>query len=297
MTRRTGSSVTQRSGLPSFSRSQQRVWKRQPDGGLTGDGTSPLRMIRRRRDSTTGSGIGTADSRATVYGWSGRRLRSREPDGLDHAAQVHHRGPVADVADDAQVVGDEQVGQPEVALEPLEQVDDLGLDRDVERADRLVRDDQVGLQGEGPGDADALPLAARELVRIARGVGRVEPDGREQLPDALAALGWLADVVDVEWLGDDPAGGHPRIEAGVRVLEDHLHPLAQAAQLGTLDLGHVLAVEEDPAPRRRVEADDRPPGRALAAARFADEAERLAALDLERDAIDRLDVADVALRG
>jgi len=29
---------------------QQRVWKRQPDGGLTGEGTSPVRMIRLRFD-------------------------------------------------------------------------------------------------------------------------------------------------------------------------------------------------------------------------------------------------------
>ena len=49
-----------------------------PTAVSTGDGTSPLRMIRRRRDSMTGSGIGTADSSATVYGWSGSRLRSRE---------------------------------------------------------------------------------------------------------------------------------------------------------------------------------------------------------------------------
>ena len=67
-----------RSGLPSRSRSQHRVWKRQPDGGATGDGTSPLRMIRRRRRSTIGSGIGTADSSATEYGCSGSRLSSRD---------------------------------------------------------------------------------------------------------------------------------------------------------------------------------------------------------------------------
>ena len=47
------------------------MWKRQPDGGFTGLGTSPVRMIRRRRASTTGSGIGTADRSATEYGWSG----------------------------------------------------------------------------------------------------------------------------------------------------------------------------------------------------------------------------------
>ena len=110
-----GSSVTQRSGLPSRSRSQQRVWKRQPDGGC-GRATArrPVRMIRRRRASTTGSGIGIADRRATVYGWSGSRFRSRDGADLDDPAEVHHRDPVADVADDREVVGDEQVGQAEL---------------------------------------------------------------------------------------------------------------------------------------------------------------------------------------
>ena len=102
-----------------------------------------------------------------MYGWSGSRLSSRELGHLDDPAEVHHRDPVADVADDRQVVGDEQVGQPELALEPLEQVDDLGLDRHVEGADRLVGDDEVRVQGERPGDADPLALAARELVRVA----------------------------------------------------------------------------------------------------------------------------------
>ena len=69
--RSSGSSVAQRSGLPSFSRSQQRVWKRQPDGGAAGEGTSPLstsRFLRRR-----GSASGMAERRATVYGWRGSR--------------------------------------------------------------------------------------------------------------------------------------------------------------------------------------------------------------------------------
>ena len=45
---------------------QQRVRKRQPDGGSTGLGTSPVSTIRSRERSTRGSGIGTADSRACV---------------------------------------------------------------------------------------------------------------------------------------------------------------------------------------------------------------------------------------
>ena len=44
----------------------QRVWKTQPVGGLIGLGTSPLRMIRLRRASTSGSGLGTAEISAWV---------------------------------------------------------------------------------------------------------------------------------------------------------------------------------------------------------------------------------------
>ena len=63
--------------------------------------------------------------------------------------------------DHAQVVGDEQVGQAQLPLELLEQVEHLGLDRDVERGHGLVAHDEVRLQHERPGDADALALAAR----------------------------------------------------------------------------------------------------------------------------------------
>ena len=102
---------------------------------------------------------------------------------LDQPAQVHHPDPVADVLDDREVVGDEQVGQAELLLEVVEQVQDLALDRHVERRDGLVADDELGVEGERPGDADALALAARELVRVAVDVALVEADLAEQLPD------------------------------------------------------------------------------------------------------------------
>ena len=69
ISRKGGSTVEQTSGFPSFSRSQHRVWNRQPEGGLAGEGTSPLRTSRFLR--TRGSGTGMADSSATEYGWRG----------------------------------------------------------------------------------------------------------------------------------------------------------------------------------------------------------------------------------
>ncbi len=84
----------------------------------------------------------------------------RRPD-LDELALVHDRDLVRHRPHDGEVVGDEQVGEPEVPLEVLEEVEDLRLDGDVERGDGLVADDQLGVEREGAGDADALALAAR----------------------------------------------------------------------------------------------------------------------------------------
>ena len=42
------------------------------------------------------------------------------------------------MAHDAEIVGDKHVGQPHVGLDVLQQVDDLGLDRDVESRDWFV---------------------------------------------------------------------------------------------------------------------------------------------------------------
>ena len=82
--------------------------------------------------------------------------------------------------DDGQVVGDEDVGEAELALEAGEEVEDLGLDGFVEGADGFVEDDEAGLEGEGAGDVDALFLAAGELVGVAGAeLGGVEADAAE----------------------------------------------------------------------------------------------------------------------
>ena len=63
---------------------------------------------------------------------------------FDEAAEIHDRDAVADMRDHGEVVADEDIGQPEVALQIGEQVEHVGLDRDIERGDDLVADDQAG---------------------------------------------------------------------------------------------------------------------------------------------------------
>ena len=86
---------------------------------------------------------------------------------------------------------------PEFALELLEQVDDLGLDGDVERGDRLVGDDQLRVQRQRAGHADALALAAGELVREAVVVLGVEARRSRAARGRAALSAGRLDAVDL----------------------------------------------------------------------------------------------------
>ena len=88
---------------------------------------------------------------------------------LDDLSGVHHRDAVGATGHHAEVVGDEQDRHAAIAPQLLEQLEDLGLHRDVERGGRLVGDQQLGVRGERDRDHDALAEAAAQLVRI-RGI-------------------------------------------------------------------------------------------------------------------------------
>ena len=86
---------------------------------------------------------------------------------LDDFSDVHDGDARRDVAHYGEVVRDKQIGELESLLELFQKIDNLRLNRDVERRDRLVADDEFRVHREGARDADALALAAGKLVRIA----------------------------------------------------------------------------------------------------------------------------------
>ena len=216
---------------------------------------------------------------------------------LDDAAEIHHRHPVAHMLDHAEVVADHDVGQAHLVLELEQQVDDLGADRDVERRHRLVADHQLGLQDQGAGDADALALAARELVRVAVGVLGAEADLGHHVHDAGLDLGLVPHAVQAQRIGQRPAHGLARVERGVRVLEDHLHRARHLHAIGRRVAGDLLAADMDAAFGRQQQAHDGECERGLAAARFAHQPQALAGLHVERDTVDRLQGLDAARQG
>ena len=60
----------------------------------------------------------------------------------------------------------------EFFAQPHEKIQHLRLDRHVERGDRFVADQEIGLHRQRAGDADARALAAGKLVRKAPHRGR-----------------------------------------------------------------------------------------------------------------------------
>src|SRR6202521_387937 len=123
-------------------------------------------------------------------------------------------------------------------------------------------------------------------MRVAIGEVRIESDDPQQLLHALLLFTAARQIVNLEWLADDAADRHARVQARVWVLEDHLHLAAHLAQLPATPRGQVFAEEVHGAARRLVELQDRPTRRALAAPGFTDQAEGLAAPDRERDVVD-----------
>jgi len=88
------------------------------------------------------------------------------PGRLDNAPEVHDGHPVADVFHHAEIMGYEQVGQGQFFPQFRQEVDDLGLNRDIQGRHRLVGHHQGRVENKGSGDADALPLASAELEGV-----------------------------------------------------------------------------------------------------------------------------------
>jgi len=141
-------------------------------------------------------------------------------------------------------------------------------------------------------DADALALAAGERVGEAVHVLRAEAGQLEQRGDAVEPGATIAHAVDQQGLGDVVEDRHARVQRAERVLEDHLDLRPQRPQRGALQRRQVHhttvgGAEQDLAAGRRHRSQDAARGGGLAAARLADQAERLALLYGEAHVVDR----------
>ena len=141
-------------------------------------------------------------------------LRRRE---LDDLAVAHDRDPVAEAQRLGQVVGDEEHRLARLVLEADHLVLHVAPDQRVERAEGLVVEHHLRVDGEGARQADPLLHAARELVReLVRASPRARRGAAPRPRGRAAPLGHALhleaerDVVD-----------HAPVREQAEVLEDH----------------------------------------------------------------------------
>jgi hypothetical protein len=209
--------------------------------------------------------------------------------GFDDVAEVHDRDAVAEMFDHGKVVSDEQVSQAALFLEILQEVDHLRLHGNIKRADRFIADDEARFDGEGAGNADALALAAAELVGITAALIRIESNDAEELTDPFAAGGATpGEPVDVEGFPDDRLDGEARIERAGGVLEDHLKLAALLAEGAAIEGEQVEAVESDLTAGGFNESDNGAAEGGFATTAFAHQPKGFAGRHLEVDPVDGL---------
>ena len=152
-----------------------------------------------------------------------------------------------------------------------QKVQDLGADGHIQCRDGLVGDDEFRLHDESPGDADALALAARELVGEAgRKLGQ-QAHIQQRLTDFFVPLGGGEVGPDVhQALADDVTHLGALVQGGLRVLEDHLDLLDDLLVQRVGDLAvDLLALVQDLAAGSGQDAHDGAADGGLAGAGFA----------------------------
>ena len=152
-------------------------------GDHAGDGAEPLAAPRAARHRDAGE-------QAARVGMRRRREDGGGGPRLHHLARVHHHDAGGDAGDDAEIVGDEHEAHGELALQLGQQVQDLRLDRHIERGGRLIGQDQRRRAHQRHGDHHPLAQAAGELVRVLLEAAsrRGDADAVEQVDGALACL-------------------------------------------------------------------------------------------------------------
>jgi hypothetical protein len=85
---------------------------------------------------------------------------------FDDLAMLHDGYAIGYLRDHGEIVRDEEHGEVVGSAQIIEELQDLGLNGDIEGGGGFVGDEQTGAVDEGHRDEDSLALAAGELVGI-----------------------------------------------------------------------------------------------------------------------------------
>ncbi len=174
-----------------------------------------------------------------------------------------------------------------VAVQRLEQVENLVAGLAIEIARRLVAKQQRRIGDDRAGDADALLLAARELPRIVVGP-LAEPDDRQRGLHALPAV--CGSQLRQQQRELDVARRRQHRQQVVHLEDEPDVPRAPGRELAARERVDAIAGNLDRSLRRRVQPADQVEQRRLARARRPHQREKIARGDVDRHALEHVDL-------
>ena len=151
----------------------------------------------------------------------------------------------------------------------------MRTDADIQRGDRFVCDDELGAQRKRAGNADALPLASAEFVRIALECRFIKTNGTQQLGNTFATGGGATlsgkarkersahRLVNNQRLGDHVFDAHAGIERAEWILKNDLHVAAELPHFAVRGGEQIAPVETNTAGGRFNQSQNQASQRAL----------------------------------
>ncbi len=140
---------------------------------------------------------------------------------------------MADAFHHRHIVGNKQEGDAKLALQVEHQINNLRLNRHIQRRDGLVGNHHFGVQRQRAGYTDALTLPARKFMRITLSMFRQQSHFIQQPGNALLRLATRHRLVDQQRLHNGEADRQPGIQRGVGILEDKLNITPQMGECST----------------------------------------------------------------
>ena len=220
------------------------------------------------------------DPGRAVIGKPGERIVARRVEQDATLVEEHDTVGVAQ-RDRGALLGDDDAG---IAAE--RELEERLRPRRIELRGRLVEQEQLRLERERRGEADALQLAARDLGHASRAELRDADCGERRVDTRQDRLRRRADVLERERdLGVDA----PEDDLVLRVLEDRCDGSCELCRTRAARVAarHLDAALEAAAVEPRNEPGERTHERRLAGTGSAEEQHDFAALDLERDVAQR----------
>lgn len=206
--------------------------------------------------------------------------------GFNNFSEVHDKHALADVFDQSEIVRDEEIREVMLLLEIGKEVDDLGLDRDVQSTDRFITDNELWLNSESASNADALALAAAEFMRITSDVRGIEADVGKKLFNASETDGLRVDeMMNIKRFADDIGHGEAGIERADGVLKNHLELAPGLSQSSGVKSGDIEAIKKDLTGSGRDKTDHGTSEGGFSAAAFADQPHGFTGIDSEGDIV------------